>query len=418
MKDLVDLLKDQIEFLPINRNRYYYNEEESVFYVVKNDRKRRINGILSTGNISLLKSDGNPKVVSINRLKCFFKNGLNENMKSILDPGWVTNKDEFGNLKWVSISEKKMEFNRERLNKVFEDHPDLYLKEGFYDEGVIPYKHREGFFIVPLTNGTFAINPITQEAVYTYSNELLCPQFHSRGDRKYTLNERLAGGKGTVMSSRAIMFVSKPIPDRYKKLGKSFAEIVSKLEVDHIDGNPSNNAISNLQYLTSQENLVKKLNQEQDPRVFPTTWISPEGKEVRFRSFRQVAEAIGCNLAAVFKTCKGWRKNNLLNGWKLIEGKHKHPLESVYIKFEERGIDRTSLTMFKKEYMVYKLEDKSFHLFSTIDDLCSNFNIKVSGLETHIAMKGPLVPYKDFVIFPQRYLGVILDIKYLEQLIG
>lgn len=413
MEDLVDLLKEQIKFIPINKDSYYFDNKNNIFYYRKHTKLCKSKDTINSNKIQLFLINKGKITISKKRLICYFQNGLSQGMSSILDNNYtvIVSDNVF---RWVTRSEKLMQFNINRLKKVFEDHPDLYIKNGFYDEGIIPYKYREGFYIVPLTNGTFAINPDTQEAVYTYSNKILKPQFHERGDRKYTLNNRLNNGKTTIIASRAIAYVSLSVPDRYKQLGTSLKKIIELLDIDHIDGVPSNNSISNLQYLTRQENLIKKLNQEQDPRVYPTTWLAPNNVEVRFRSHREASKQINCNLTAIEKICKGWRKNNEINGWKLIDGKLPHPLENIYNKLEKINIDRSQLTLFKKEYSVYDIKNKEFHLFSTIEDLCKNFNIFVSGLETHIAMKGPLVPYRNLIIFPYRYINPLLNIKYFD----
>jgi len=419
MQDLYDLLKEQTEFIPIARDTYFYDKGKNQFYCRHYGHIRPFDGSKKNKDDNyfyLLLDKGKTIGISKYKLLCYFQNGLLPNMSSISDSGYAVIKSD-NTFKWVTTSEKLMQHSKAKLEKVFQEHPELYVKEGFYDERVIPYKRRDGFYIVPLTNGTLAMNPVTQEAVSTYSNELLIPQFHERGDRKFHLNKRLTGGLGALIASRAIAFLTLPIPNKYKHLGIGIKEIVKNLDVDHIDSNPSNNSISNLQYLTRQENLIKKLNQEVDPRVFPSTWLSPDGKEVRFRSYRDAAIQINCNLAALEKICKGWRDINEINGWKLIEGRLPHPLENIYSGLERMGIARTQLTLFKGEYSVYDTTNKEFHLFSTLDKLCDKFNIFVSGLETHIAKKGPLVPYRNLVVFPYRYMNPLLSVKYFDNFV-
>ncbi len=414
MKDLFDLLKEQIAVVPIGKDRYFYNADNNQLYGRHYTKFKPLNGVSSTNAIVFITENNSTVKISKLRIICFIQNGLSEGMSSLLDKTWTVHEDSPGKYKWITLSEKKLQFNKDRLKKVFEDHPDLYIKHGFFDEGPIPYKPREGFYIVPLTNGTFAINPVTQEAVYTYSNELLKPQFHERGDRKFTLNERLSGGKTTIISSRAIVYVTKPIPDKYKTIADNIPDIVNELDIDHIDSDPSNNDISNLQYLTRQENLTKKLNQEMDPRVFPTTWLSPDGNIVRFRSIRDVSIKLNCNLAAVTKICRGWRNEDTLLGWKLIEGKKEHPLESIYLELERRGYQRGILTKFNNKIMVYDVVNKQFGEYNSLKELCEYKEVKKSGLETHIHMKGPLVPYRDLIVFPEKVLGALIEMKYFE----
>lgn len=420
MKDLHTLLGDQLKHIPIPKGKYFYDDTKEEFYSLRGTKIGKIEGIINHSNkdnptIVFTFSDGSYKKVSKYRLICYVRNGLPEGI-DFLNSNYVNAiKTPLGNYEWITASEKQMQFNVDRLKQVFIDHPELNSKHGFYDEGPIPYRYREGFFIVPLTNGTFAINPKTQEAVFTYSNELLSPHFHERGDRKYSLNSRLCSGKTTIISSRAIAYVSIPIPKKYAHYGETIKEVAEALDIDHIDANPSNNSIENLQWLNRQENLCKKLNQEGDPRVFPSTWLSPDKRQVRFRSHREAAKAIGCNQAAVIKVCKGWRKNvDEVNGWKLLEGKIEHPLERVYSNLELFSVDRAQLTHFKNRYAVYNIKTKQFSCYDNLHEMCSGCGIFVSGLDTHLGMRGPLVPYNDLVIFPERFMNALLQIGYFN----
>lgn len=423
MQDLHHLLQDQLQHLPIEENQYFYNSKTQDFYFTHYGKIKKTKGIIRSRDVNnvylqFIVKNGAPKIINKNKLLCYLQNGIPPDVDSIFDKSLKATQTIDGKYKWISTSDIFMKKNRDRLKKVYEDHPDLYIKKGFYDEGAIPYKHREGFFIVPTTNATVAINPHTQEAVSTYSNELLSPRFHERGDRKYALNSRLTDGKHTLIASRAIAFVAIPIPDKYKRVNSTIEDIVDNLDVDHIDSNPSNNSVNNLQYLSRQENLVKKLQQEVDPRVYPTTWLNPNNEEVRFRSYREASQVIDCNLVAIDKVCKGWRKVDTIKGWKLIEGKIEHPLEDVYRQLESLNVDRTQLTWFKNEYAVYNIVERKFYMFKNIDDLCSMFGIFVSGLETHLAVKGPLVPYRDLVIYPYRYTNQLILVKYLDRFVN
>lgn len=359
MQDLYDLLNNQISYIHIKQNKYFYDKNKNQFYYKHYKKIEPIKDIKKyNGNTYLWLLLDNNKNIKISKYKllCYFQNGILPEMNSILDNNYTVIKSN--NLfKWISKSEKLIQNNINKLDKVFEDHPELYTKDGFYDEGIISYKYREGFYIVPLTNGTFAINPNTQEAISTYSNKILISQSHEKGDKKFQLNSRLTNSLHTITTSKAIAFITLSIPDRYKYLGTTIKEIINKLDINHIDTNPSNNSINNLQYLTKQENLIKKLNQEYITTVcLSDTWLNPK----------------------------------------------------------KMNINRTQLTLFKKEYSVYNIENKKFYLFNKIEDLCNKFNIFIIGLETHIAMKGPLVPYKNLIIFPYRYITLLLNIKYFD----
>lgn len=86
-----------------------------------------------------------------------------------------------------------------------------------------------------------------------YSNGTL---FHNDYEMKQTINYKgyctnviLADLVGTTMVHRAIALTFIPIPEKYKDIP------IEQLQVNHIDGNKTNNDISNLEWCTCKENV-------------------------------------------------------------------------------------------------------------------------------------------------------------------
>lgn len=419
MIDLHDLLKEQLQYIPVHKDRYLFDPAEEQFYVRRHCKVVPITGVVrytseEDRDIFLTLSDGKHKKISKFRLLCYFQNGLKDGMKSLTDPKFLPRREKDGCFNWMSVSDVKMAFNRERLAEVFRTHPELQEKDGFFDEGPIPFKPCHGFFIVPLTNGTLAINPYSQEAIYTYSGERLKPQFHERGDCKYVCNKRLGVLSKTMLASRAIAYITKPVPEKHRIPGEKIRDTVARLEVDHIDANPRNNSVDNLQYLTPQENLIKKLEQEMDPHVLPTTWKAPDGKVHRFRSVREASKRMGCGLVAIGKICKGWRNLNEINGWVLLEGKVTHPLEWCYQFFEDRGVARSKLSRYGQSVLTIDIQKKTSMAYGSLKDAVKAHNLNLSAVESRIGITGPLSPYNGVLFIPAKYFGVLTQSKLIE----
>ncbi len=410
-QDLYYLLRDQIDYIPIEVNQYLFNITTYQIYSIELERHL----VITDGDKVNLKTMSNKPRFSYNRIVCYIQNGLHENMKHIDDKSFVCVFEE-GRYCWLSVREHKQRENLLNLQQVWLDHPELNEREGFYDEGLIHFKGYPGFYIVPTTNGTLALNPLTKQAIFTYSKVLLKIQQRKRGEEYISLNVRLSG-KTMIMLHRAIAYLTITLPARYMELGRTLGERIAKLEVDHINAIPSNNAIPNLQYLTSKENLIKKLEQEGDPRVFPTTWKSPTGELVRFRSLRLAAEIIGCSVSTMLKAYKGW-KDNILNikDWVMISDRPESLYNYYYHFFANNGVSKEDLAVYKNGVMVYAVNnnENQIYVYKDLRDFCSMKGLGLSSVQSHLAYKGPLEPYHGMVIFPLKHEKLMRESGYLK----
>lgn len=89
-------------------------------------------------------------------------------------------------------------------------------------------------------------------------------------------------------------------------------EIPKGYEVDHIDDNPSNNCLSNLQLLTHQENLLKKHRHDaiSEAKSKPIEQYTLDGKFIReWKSAVECAKELCLNRRNINLCCHGKRRS-------------------------------------------------------------------------------------------------------------
>lgn len=92
-----------------------------------------------------------------------------------------------------------------------------------------------------------------------------------------------------------------------------FGEIPEGLEVDHIDGNPSNNSLSNLQLLSRRDNNQKYNRENQDTLLRDNRDELIKDYET-LGTFEKVAKKWGVSLTAVFRVIRNRVHTKLSNG--------------------------------------------------------------------------------------------------------
>ena len=84
--------------------------------------------------------------------------------------------------------------------------------------------------------------------------------------------------------------------------------------IDHIDQNPQNNNIDNLQCITKQENIKKSNNHSSRPAKSYLVIDSKTGEEKKFVNAEEAAEFLGVSSAHVRTTARGKATTNLIGG--------------------------------------------------------------------------------------------------------
>ena len=84
--------------------------------------------------------------------------------------------------------------------------------------------------------------------------------------------------------------------------------------IDHIDQNPQNNNIDNLQCITKQENIKKSNNHSARPQKSYLVIDTETGQEQKFVNAEAASEFLGVSSAHVRTTARGKATTNLIGG--------------------------------------------------------------------------------------------------------
>lgn len=94
----------------------------------------------------------------------------------------------------------------------------------------------------------------------------------------------------------------------HRLIAKTFLDNPFSLpEVDHIDSNPLNNALGNLQWISKEDHAIKTNSKNY-------VFVSPEGELMEIYNLSDFCETLGLNKSHMYQVFKGKRPQH--KGWK------------------------------------------------------------------------------------------------------
>lgn len=118
----------------------------------------------------------------------------------------------------------------------------------------------------------------------------------------------------------------------------------NQLEVHHRDGNPANNNLENLQWVTHEENIKyispEKLKSSTQFIARPVVQMTLDGQEIAiFSSAYEAYKKIGCNHRHVSEVCQGKRRTTGGFKWKYFEGSTTNSSNKYYEMGDSTSVD-------------------------------------------------------------------------------
>lgn len=158
----------------------------------------------------------------------------------------------------------------------------------------------------------------TCSGYYIYSNG------HIYSDRKMGFLKPLTDSKGYKYVDLRGRKPAIRNPKIHKLVMLAFSDEVEREQINHIDGDKSNNDLSNLEYVTNEENRVHALNTGLKDEI--DYWISQHdlnGNVINvFRTAKEALEYLGAppNSGNIGRVIRGKRKTAYGFVWKQYEG--------------------------------------------------------------------------------------------------
>lgn len=200
--------------------------------------------------------------------------------------------------------------------------------------------------MVLYSNGTLYDLKNNQYNVYVNHNGYMC-------------NNILENRAGTRLIHRAVALTFIPIPDKYKDIP------IQQLQVNHIDGNKTNNDISNLEWCTCKENvnhaIITGLDHRQNIRDERIYGIIQDRNN--YMSMDKLVEKYGISASSIYRLLK---ENNCYEPRRISN----NPLvnECIALRNDENlsittiseilGISETTVYVYLKEDPNYKPKHK------------------------------------------------------------
>ena len=178
--------------------------------------------------------------------------------------------------------------------------------------------------------------------------------FHSR---RYLMVKFSSGGiEKTLTIHRLVARAFIPIPERLLKLGLSYDD----LEVNHKDGDPSHNCVTNLEWCTKEENMRHAVDTGlilpgrkggESPRAVPVAMYDLEGNLVKvFPSIVDAGHFFSGRSSHIAAVCRGQRYTSFCHIFRYVDN-----IEAVETKISVPKLPHTSLDQIKrKKYDIFR----------------------------------------------------------------
>jgi len=250
------------------------------------------------------------------------------------------------------------------------EHPDY---PGFYEMPFVPVP-----ILINLNGDLY--NYRRKEAHFTN----ICPKGYRGTTFRYDGRYR----HFPVHRLLALLFVPRPERHRYTP----YAE----LQVNHIDGNKTNNAINNLEWVTGKENMEHAREMglfDNEKAVLVKDTIT--GKIKRYRSISYCARQLLINADVLNRHLNSLTAGRIKHENMLFKLDNDHPWPTLMAYECEENTLNT-----RCEIYAHNVETKQVCIFQSLKQACERLGLGLNIVKNNRTRKGNLYPYQGWIFTP------------------
>lgn len=376
---------------------FVYETTKEKVYITKDNKPRlhvKVGKGYFYGNAARMVLETFNPIEDMNKFIVSYKDGNSKNIK-------------YDNLEWISNSQNQI--NKFKKKQKLIPLPDYEIELGIYPNPIETQLYKN-YYHIPITNHPFAINMLgeiidlrtgdNKKISYTYKKYLfsnICinnsPASKYFFNKLISYNENKKSYYNNILIHRLVALLFCEVPDRHK------GKLLSELQVNHKDGDKSNNTYTNLEWIDNNENMqhARKNNLFNNSKNVLARNIKTNNI-IKFHSIQSCFEYFKNNYNCSFNVRQ--LRNHLLNKnyGMIVKNDHVFKFEDK-TSWPEKLIQNPDYITISTICNVYakNIITKNIYIFSSLAHAADYLKLNLNTIRLSRSRKGPEFPINNWL---------------------